>query len=91
MAESVSSYDGVSKVIAVKSDIFSGSDSSGWASALDSATPSGTILCLATARNDVASRLAARRGCQLFRMLYQSMATTSPLRSTQEKRIKPLL
>ena len=67
MADSVSTYDGVSKVIAVKSEIFSGSDSSGgWASALDSATPEGTILCLATARSkDVASRLAARRGLSI--------------------------
>ncbi|MDP6865682.1 MAG: hypothetical protein QGG62_01970, partial [Candidatus Poseidoniaceae archaeon] len=58
MAEAVSSYDGVTKVIAVKSDIFGGNDSSGWASALDSAIPSGTVLCLATARSkDVASRI----------------------------------
>ena len=34
-------YDGVSKVIAVKSDVFAGNDSSGWASALDSAMPAG--------------------------------------------------
>ena len=62
-ADVVSSYDGVAKVIAVKSEVFGGHDSSGWASALDSAIPSGTIFCLATARSkDVASRLAARRG-----------------------------
>ena len=33
MADEVASYDGVSKVIAVKSDVFAGNDSSGWASA----------------------------------------------------------
>ena len=60
MADAVSGYDGVSKVIAVKSDVFAGNDSSGWASALDSAMPAGTVLFLATARSkDVASRLAA--------------------------------
>lgn len=63
MADSVANYDRVSKVIAVKSDVFAGNDSSGWASALDSAMPAGTVLFLATARSkDVASRLAARRG-----------------------------
>ena len=50
MAEAVTGYDGVSKVIAVKSDVFAGNDSSGWASALDSAMPAGTVLFLATAR-----------------------------------------
>ena len=38
-ADAVSSYDGVAKVIAVKSEVFGGHDSSGWASALDSAIP----------------------------------------------------
>ena len=66
MSEAVSSYDGVTKVIAVKSDVFADNDSSGWASALDSAIPSGTVLCLATARSkDVASRIAARRGLSI--------------------------
>ena len=63
MADAVSGYDGVSKVIAVKSDVFGGNDSSGWASALDSAMPAGTVLFLASARSkDIAARLAARRG-----------------------------
>ena len=41
IANVASSYDGVAKVLAVKSDVFAGNDSSGWASALDSALPSG--------------------------------------------------
>ena len=58
IADSVQSLSGISKIIAVKSDVFDGSDSSGWASALDSALPSGTVLCLATSRSkDVAARL----------------------------------
>ncbi len=66
VADSVASYNGVAKVIAVKSEAFGSNDSSGWASALDSAIPNGTILCLATARSkDVASRLAARRGLSI--------------------------
>jgi len=62
IADSVRSLSGVSKIIAVKSDIFGGNDSSGWASALDTVISSGTVLCLATTRSkDVAARLAARR------------------------------
>ena len=49
MADSVATYDGVSKVLAVKSDLFAGNDSSGWASALDSSIPNGTVLFLASA------------------------------------------
>jgi electron transfer flavoprotein alpha subunit len=84
MADGVSSYDGVSKVIAVKSDVFAGNDSSGWATALDGAIPAGTILCLATARSkDVGSRLAARRGLSIVQdvVSIEGSNLTSPIYS----------
>ena len=75
MADSVATYDGVSKVLAVKSDLFAGNDSSGWASALDSSIPNGTVLFLASARSkDVASRLAARRGLSVVQDVVSGVA-----------------
>ena len=84
MADSVATYEGVSKVLAVKSDIFAGSDSSGWASALDSSIPNGTVLFLASARSkDVASRLAARRGLSVVQdvVSIEGNNLTSPIYS----------
>ena len=83
-ADAAASYDGVGKVIAVKSEVFAGNDSSGWASALDSAIPNGTVLCLATARSkDVASRLAARRGLSIVQdvVSIEGSNLTSPIYS----------
>ena len=83
-ADAAASYDGVAKVIAVKSEVFAGNDSSGWASALDSAIPNGTVLCLATARSkDVASRLAARRGLSIVQdvVSIEGSNLTSPIYS----------
>lgn len=84
IADSVQSLSGVSKIIAVKSDVFGGNDSSGWASALDSAIPSGTIICLATTRSkDVAARLAARRNISVVQDVTAIDGTnlTSPIYS----------
>jgi electron transfer flavoprotein alpha subunit len=84
IADSVQSLSGVSKIIAVKSDVFDGNDSSGWASALDSAIPSGTIICLATTRSkDVAARLAARRNISVVQDVTAIDGTnlTSPIYS----------
>ena len=84
IADSVRSLSGVSKIIAVKSDIFGGNDSSGWASALDTVIPSGTVLCLATTRSkDVAARLAARRNISVVQDVVGIDGTnlTSPIYS----------
>lgn len=62
VADSISSTSGVAKVIVAKSEIFANYDASGWASAIDSVTPEGTIITSASPQSkDLAARLAARR------------------------------
>jgi len=62
VADSISSVSGVSKIIVAKSEIFTSYDASGWASAIDSVTPEGTIITSASPQSkDLAARLAARR------------------------------
>ena len=62
VADSISSVSGVAKIIVAKSEIFTSYDASGWASAIDSVTPEGTIIISASPQSkDLAARLAARR------------------------------
>lgn len=62
VADSISSVSGVAKIIVAKSEIFTSYDASGWASAIDSVTPEGTIITSASPQSkDLAARLAARR------------------------------
>ncbi|RJU80965.1 MAG: electron transfer flavoprotein subunit alpha/FixB family protein [Candidatus Poseidoniales archaeon] len=62
VADSISSVSGVTKIIVAKSEIFTSYDASGWASAIDSVTPEGTIITSASPQSkDLAARLAARR------------------------------
>jgi len=62
VADSISSVSGVAKIIVAKSEIFTSYDASGWASAIDSVAPEGTIITSASPQSkDLAARLAARR------------------------------
>ena len=62
VADSISSTNGVNKIIVAKSDMFSSYDASGWCSAIDSISPNGIIITSASPQSkDLAARLAARR------------------------------
>ncbi|MDE0557741.1 MAG: electron transfer flavoprotein subunit alpha/FixB family protein [Candidatus Poseidoniaceae archaeon] len=62
IADTAASIQGISKVIALKSDIFATYDASSWATAIDTIAPSGTIIASANPQSkDLAARLAARR------------------------------
>tara|TARA_B100000579_G_C22825234_1_gene852715 strand:- start:1053 stop:1985 length:933 start_codon:yes stop_codon:yes gene_type:complete len=62
VADSISSTNGINKIIVAKSDIFSSYDASGWCSAIDSISPNGIIITSASPQSkDLAARLAARR------------------------------
>jgi len=62
IADAAASIQGISKVIALKSNIFAAYDASGWATAIDAVAPSGTIIASANPQSkDLAARLAARR------------------------------
>jgi electron transfer flavoprotein alpha subunit len=62
IADPVSKISGVSKVIAAKSNVFTNYDAAGWASAIDSISPSGIIITSSSPQSkDLAARLAARR------------------------------
>ena len=62
IADEAASIQGISKVVALKSDIFATYDASGWATAIDAVAPSGTIIASANPQSkDLAARLAARR------------------------------
>ena len=62
IADAAGSIQGISKVIALKSDIFAEYDASGWATAIDAVAPSGIIITSANPQSkDLAARLAARR------------------------------
>jgi len=62
IADAAASIQGISKVVALKSDIFAAYDASGWATAIDAIAPSGIIIASANPQSkDLAARLAARR------------------------------
>ena len=62
IADAAASIQGISKVVALKSDIFATYDASSWATAIDAIAPSGTIIASANPQSkDLAARLAARR------------------------------
>jgi electron transfer flavoprotein alpha subunit len=62
IADAAGTIQGISKVIALKSDIFAAYDASSWATALDAVAPSGIIIASANPQSkDLAARLAARR------------------------------
>jgi electron transfer flavoprotein alpha subunit len=62
IADAASTIQGISKVIALKSELFTAYDASGWATAIDAVTPSGIIIASANPQSkDLAARLAARR------------------------------
>ena len=62
IADAAASIQGISKVVALKSDIFAAYDASGWATAIDAVAPSGIIIASANPQSkDLAARLAARR------------------------------
>ena len=62
IADVAASIQGISKVVALKSDIFATYDASSWATAIDAVAPSGTIIASANPQSkDLAARLAARR------------------------------
>lgn len=62
IADGASNFEGVSQVIAAKSDVFGTYDASAWADALDSVMPQGTIVASASQQSkDLAARIAAKR------------------------------
>jgi electron transfer flavoprotein alpha subunit len=64
IADAAASIQGISKVVALKSDIFATYDASSWATAIDAVAPSGTIIASANPQSkDLAARLAARARC----------------------------
>ena len=84
MADAISSTSGVAKVIVAKSEIFASYDASGWASAIDSVTPEGTIITSASPQSkDLAARLAARRNVSVVQdvVSIQDGQLTSPVYS----------
>jgi len=84
VADSISSTSGVAKVIVAKSEIFTNYDASGWASAIDSVTPEGTIITSASPQSkDLAARLAARRKLSVVQdvVSIQDGQLTSPVYS----------
>ena len=84
VADSISSTSGVAKVIVAKSEIFANYDASGWASAIDSVTPEGTIITSASPQSkDLADRLAARRKLSVVQdvVSIQDGQLTSPVYS----------
>ncbi len=84
VADSISSTSGVTKVIVAKSEIFTSYDASGWASAIDSVTPEGTIITSASPQSkDLAARLAARRKLSVVQdvVSIQDGQLTSPVYS----------
>ena len=84
MADAISSTSGVAKVIVAKSEIFASYDASGWASAIDSVTPEGTIITSASPQSkDLAARLAARRKVSVVQdvVSIQDGQLTSPVYS----------
>ncbi|MBL6890426.1 MAG: electron transfer flavoprotein subunit alpha/FixB family protein [Candidatus Poseidoniaceae archaeon] len=84
VADSISSTSGVAKVIIAKSEIFANYDASGWASAIDSVTPEGTIITSASPQSkDLAARLAARRKLSVVQdvVSIQDGQLTSPVYS----------
>ena len=84
VADSISSTSGVAKVIVAKSEIFANYDASGWASAIDSVTPEGTIITSASPQSkDLAARLAARRKLSVVQdvVSIQDGQLTSPVYS----------
>lgn len=84
VADAISSTSGVAKVIVAKSEIFGNYDASGWASAIDSVTPEGTIITSASPQSkDLAARLAARRKVSVVQdvVSIQDGQLTSPVYS----------
>ena len=84
VADAISSTSGVAKVIVAKSEIFASYDASGWASAIDSVTPEGTIITSASPQSkDLAARLAARRKVSVVQdvVSIQDGQLTSPVYS----------
>ena len=84
VADAISSTSGVAKVIVAKSEIFASYDASGWASAIDSVTPEGTIITSASPQSkDLAARLAARRKVSVVQdvVSIQDGKLTSPVYS----------
>ena len=66
-AATAATYAGVNRVIALVGDCFESYDSSSWASAIDSASPTGNLILSASAEGkDLAARLAARRGISVI-------------------------
>ena len=62
IADAAASIQGISKVIALKSNIFAAYDASSWAIAIDAVAPSGIIIASANPQSkDLGARLAARR------------------------------
>ena len=62
IADAAASIQGISKVVALKSNIFAAYDASSWATAIDAVAPSGIIIASANPQSkDLAARLAARR------------------------------
>ena len=84
VADAISSTSGVAKVIVAKSENFASYDASGWASAIDSVTPEGTIITSASPQSkDLAARLAARRKVSVVQdvVSIQDGKLTSPVYS----------
>jgi electron transfer flavoprotein alpha subunit len=62
IADAAASIQGISKVVALKSNIFAAYDASSWATAIDAVAPSGIIIASANPQSkDLGARLAARR------------------------------
>ena len=84
VADQASSYSGVSRVIAAKSETFANYDASGWSEALDSVAPAGNIVFLASAQSkDLAARIASKRGISVVQDVVEISGSnlTSPIYS----------
>ncbi|MEK9730489.1 MAG: electron transfer flavoprotein subunit alpha/FixB family protein [Candidatus Poseidoniales archaeon] len=83
-ADGASNYEGVSQVIAAKSDVFGTYDASAWADALDSVMPQGTIVAAASQQSkDLAARIAAKRNLSIVQdvVSIENGELTSPIYS----------
>ncbi|MDA0842970.1 MAG: electron transfer flavoprotein subunit alpha/FixB family protein [archaeon] len=83
-ADGASNFEGVSQVIAAKSDVFGTYDASAWADALDSVMPQGTIVAAASQQSkDLAARIAAKRNLSVVQdvVSIENGEFTSPIYS----------
>ena len=77
-------WEGASKVIVAKSDVFANYDGAAWAQALDAVAPAGVVVCAATPQSkDLGARIAARRSISVVQdvVAIDGSNLTSPIYS----------